>query len=140
MGIEITIDNEIGWENYDLMWSLEDGGMAECAGAESAGGNAFHINGTSCMCVNFYYDGETGKIDYFGNDVSTERRNGHAEGNFRIAYGVIPTPVFEIVETNLDDSTSEQARRTIEFCKRLYNYFSAKKARKHQKDLSLCEV
>lgn len=77
--------------NLNLMSSSKKGGMLYTLIRESLGGNAgyYEERGETYPCAgaNFFYDGSTGEIVYFGNfqDVPKNIVEAYNEGTFRIA-------------------------------------------------------
>jgi hypothetical protein len=70
-------------ENIGLMTEFKEGCMPTLLNKESWGRVTY--NGTGCSAANFYFDKNTGRIEYFGNyaDKNCDRSQ-HEHATFRI--------------------------------------------------------
>lgn len=102
-------------KNLALMEKRGEGGLYHLLLSESLGGNAGCHNGLSCAAANFFFDGETGEIKYFGNvqNVPDDIVEKYVSGCFRVALD-LKSGSYEIVETCYDRRPSPSAKRTID--------------------------
>jgi hypothetical protein len=110
-------------KNVNLMTLDRRGGMKYLLIGESVGGNAGKWKGYTCAGANFYYDGITGEIKYFGNvqDVPQEIKEHFNAGTFRVAMDVPNTVKNRIVEFMTDAPLTENAKRMIDLSIAEYN-------------------
>ncbi len=103
--------DELVEANLRLMTSNEMGGMPELIIKESRGGNAgtWEVNKKKLPCTgaNFYYDRNTGAIQYFENFqlVPTEIRERFSHGIFRLAIDFPGSGKYRIVQIHIEEMT-----------------------------------
>lgn len=111
--------------NLEMLTGSDEGSLkyAINKSRESLGGSTYQ--GYPCFGANFFYDGNSGEIKYFGNvqDTPEEIRRYHS-GTLRIAYLPRNIRIVELmIDTDVDignwrlmglQAPSPEARRTLE--------------------------